>query len=413
MTPVTFHSPAPAGAWAQLRTAPHRLMFLAGAVQLVAIMAWWLATLLARLGVLALPALTTPQAWTHAFLAIYGLFPFFVFGFLLTVYPRWMGTAPVPALRYLTLFALLASGMLIHYLGMFSLRAIAALGVAVYLAGWLYGLWVLLGVYRGTPHKSRHELALNVALAAGAAGVALYAIALLADSALAYGASRALGLWLFLALTLFAVSHRMIPFFSQAVLINYPLVRPAWSLPLAGVCLTGHALLEGMGEARFLFLFDLPLAVVALQHTIKWNFRRSFEVRLLAILHLAFAWFGVAMALFAARSIGLLAGVTLYSEYAPLHALTIGFITGMAVAMVSRVTLGHSGRQLWADNLTWYSFLGVNATAVVRIAAEFAPSSAWLWVNALAAASWLVFLGAWVAHYAPIYLRPRADGRPG
>jgi uncharacterized protein involved in response to NO len=47
------------------------------------------------------------------------------------------------------------------------------------------------------------------------------------------------------------------------------------------------------------------------------------------------------------------------------------------------------------------------------VAAEFAPVLAGSWLNLLAVIAWLVFLGAWVAHYAPIYLKPRADSRPG
>jgi uncharacterized protein involved in response to NO len=324
-----------------------------------------------------------------------------------------MGGEPVARRHYAPLFLLLVGGMALYYVGLFSLRVVAGVGVLVYLAGWLYGLAMLLGIYRRARQKGRHELALNAALAAGAAGVALYAAALLADAPSAYTAARALGLWLFLGVALFSVAHRMIPFFSQAVLQNYPVVRAAWSLPLAAACLAGHALIEWLGEPRLLILTDLPLAVVALQHTVKWNFRRSFEVRLLAMLHVAFAWFGVAMALYALYSLTQLAGLAWLSERAPLHAYAVGFVVGMVVAMVSRVTLGHSGRQMWADNLTWYCFLGINATAVLRVAAELVPAAAWLGTNAVAAAAWLVFLIPWVLHYAPIYLKPRADGRPG
>jgi uncharacterized protein involved in response to NO len=410
---LPIEPPRAGNLWQAFSAAPHRMMFFAGALQVVAIIAWWLAALLARAGAVAFPATTVPETWAHGFLAVFGLFPFFVFGFLLTVYPRWMAGEPVAAGRYVPLFFLLAGGMLLFYIGLFSARAVAGAGVLVYLAGWVYGLSILLGVYRRAHHKGNHELALNTAMSAGAAGVALYAVALLAEAPLAYAAARAVGLWLFLGLTLFSVAHRMIPFFSQAVLANYPVVRAPRSLPLAAACLAGHAALEIAGRPQWLFLVDLPLAVVALQHTVKWNFRRSFEVRLLAMLHLAFAWFGLAMALYVVYSIAQLAGAAWVSERAPLHAYAIGFVTGMVMAMVSRVTLGHSGRQLWADNLTWYCFLGINVTALVRMAAEFVPAEHWTAANILAALCWLLFLVPWALHYAPIYLRPRPDGRPG
>jgi uncharacterized protein involved in response to NO len=404
---------APASRWQVFSAAPHRPLFLAGAAQLLLVMALWLGVLASRTAGLPFPVLSAPPAWVHAFLAIYGLFPFFVFGFLLTVYPRWMGGPPVATGRYVTIFALLVAGMALYYLGLITAGALVVAGVGVFTAGWILALVTLLAVYRASNRKGPHERALNFAMAAGALGLLAYGYALAAGSAQAFVVARALGLWLFLGATLFAVSHRMIPFFGQGALQNYPVVSPAWSLPLALVCLVGHALLEMAARPQWLFVFDLPLALVALQHSIRWDFRRSLTVRLLGMLHIAFAWFGVAMALYGARGVLLLAGIDAIPERAPLHALGIGFVTGMLVAMASRVTLGHSGRELWADNLTWYGFLGVNAVAVLRVAAEFAPTPAGAWLNLLAAAAWLVFLGAWVAHYAPIYLRPRADGRPG
>jgi uncharacterized protein involved in response to NO len=160
------------------------------------------------------------------------------------------------------------------------------------------------------------------------------------------------------------------------------------------------------------FLADLPLALTALQHSYVWQFRRSFHARLLAMLHIAFLWLGIGMSLYAAQSLVLLATGTDYLGRAPLHALGIGFLTSMIVAMASRVTLGHSGRALGTDSLTWAVLLGVNASAVLRIAAEFLLPVA-SWINLLAALVWLGALLPWVLHYLPMYLKPRVTQQPG
>ena len=65
--------------------------------------------------------------------------------------------------------------------------------------------------------------------------------------------------------------------------------------------------------------------------------------------------------------------------------LGIGFFTGMVVAMASRVTLGHSGRALEADDLTWYVLLGINIATLLRIVAEFSSGSVAGTLNVLAA----------------------------
>jgi uncharacterized protein involved in response to NO len=355
--------------WRVFSAAPHRMLFSGGAVQLTLTMALWLAELAARAAGAALP-FTQPSPRAHGFLMIYGLFPFFIFGFLLTVYPRWMTGAVVPAARYVPIFLLLAGGMLLFYPGLFVSRYVSLAGVLSYLTGWVLALYTLFGVYRRARARGSHELVLNLALTAGALGLSAYAYGLLTESAWAYRLARETGLWLLLVPVLFTVSHRMIPFFSGSVLAPYTPVRPSWSLPLMGICVVGHAALELSGLVGGTFVFDLPLAATAVHHTFRWNLRRSLEVRLLAMLHIAFAWLGIGLMLYALQSLALLAGLSPPAR-APLHALAIGFVAGMAVAMAARVTLGHSGRELTADALTWYAFLGVNVVALLRIAAEF------------------------------------------
>ena len=410
MTEITPMVAAPTR-WQIASAAPHRLFFLAGGIQLVLTMGLWLAVLLGRSGVAQLPLLALPPSWVHAFLTFYGLFSFFIFGFLLTVYPRWLNQAPVSRATFVSAFLPMATGVLIYYIGAVTSSTTAAVGGAVYAAGWLVACARLYQVYRSAA-PDPYVRTLNIALAIGWVGLIAYVIAIASDSVMAYRVFRILALWGFLTLMLFTVSHRMIPFFSQSALANYPLVRPAWSLPLTAFCLGGHGLLELIGRPEYLVLFDLPLAIVALQHTIAWNFRRSFEVKLLAMLHIAFAWFAVAMTLYAARGLLLRMGIDAIPPNAAQHALTIGFIAAMALAMVSRVTLGHSGRKLWADHLTWYSFLGVNLAALLRVLAEF-TTQAHTFFNIAAATVWVVCLLGWAAHYLPIYLTRRVDNRPG
>jgi len=409
----TGTSPTAHAGWEVFAAAPHRMLFLPGAAQAVLVMAFWLAQLLGRAGLVPLPSLVLASTWAHVFLMLFGLFPFFIFGFLLTVYPRWMNGPTVPASRYIAIFFLLAGGMILFYLGLFTFRPLLEFGLLLQLTGWGAGLHALLAVFRRAPKRGAHEAMLNLALLAGAAGILGFLHGVATDSGWSMLLAREFGLWLFLVPVVFVVSHRMIPFFSSTALSGYTAVRPAWSLPLLAVGVVGHATLEYLGHSQWLFLFDAPLLVMAIHHARLWKFRRSFEVRLLAMLHIAFLWFGIAMALYTIQSLVLLLGGAWILGRAPLHALGIGFITGMMVAMASRVTLGHSGRALAADDLTWRVLLGVNLTAVLRITAELAPGTAAGTLNILAAAGWLVALAPWAWRYAPMYLRPRADGKPG
>lgn len=384
------------------------MLFLAGAVQILLTLAWWLLELTTRATGFMPLATVMPATWGHAFLMVYGVFPFFIFGFLFTVYPRWLRAPVIDRHASVLAFALLFGGILLFTAGLVLDRRIVVLALLLFLAGWTGALTSLLRVYLNARERGMHERLLNLALAAGLVGVAVFLAAVLTGSARQFAFARELGLWLFLVPVVFLVSHRMIPFFSQSALLNYIMVRPAWGPPLMVACVTAHAGFELGGLPQWRFLADLPLAVAALHHSYVWQFQRSFHARLLAMLHIAFLWLGIAMALYAAQSLVLLATGTDYLGRAPLHALGIGFLASMIVAMASRVTLGHSGRALSADTLTWAVLLGVNASAVLRIAGEFVPQIG-SWLNLLAALLWLAALLPWVWRYLPMYLQPRAD----
>jgi uncharacterized protein involved in response to NO len=400
--------------WQVFTSAPHRVMFFAGALQTALVMLLWLAELLGR-AALWWPTLpmVLPSMLVHTFLMLYGVFPFFIFGFLLTVYPRWMGGPVVPTTRYIASFALLSCGMLLFYAGLFISRRLLVLALAAQLIGWGLVLYSLLAVYRQARNRGPHERLLNLALLTAMIGILCFLYGVVTGSGLAFQLARELGLWLFLLPVVFTVGHRMIPFFSQSALINYIMVRPSWGLPVMVVCAAAHVVLEVSGLTVWRFLADAPLAAAALHHSWVWQFRRSFHARLLAMLHIAFLWLGIGMTLYTVQSLVLFVTGTDLLGRAPLHALGIGFFTGMVVAMASRVTLGHSGRALEANDLTWRVLFGVNIAAVMRIVAEFLPGTLGNTFSVLAALTWLVSFLLWNWLYAPMYLYQRLDQKPG
>lgn len=393
-------------------------MLFAGMAQTVLVMVLWLAELLQRQAGTTLP-LTIPAIWAHAVLMLYGIFIFFIFGFLMTVYPRWMATPLVQRSCYVPTFLLLATGTLLFYLGLFVSARLVLAALFLYLLGWAWGYRGLLHVYRVSQRRNdrEHEMLLNVFLVTGWTGLAGFAVALAFDIPGLFAFTRTAGVWLFLVPVLFTVGHRMIPFFTSSALnpiAPYRMVRTQWALPVMAACVVGHAALELAGLARLTFITDTPLLALTLYHTFVWNLVRALPVRMLAMLHIAFLWLSVAVALFLVQSLVLFLTGNLILPRAPLHALGIGFFTALSVGMVTRVTLGHSGNPLIASNITWFSFIGINVVAIIRIASELPlPPTVNAMFNVAAAGGWLAVMLPWVAQYLPLFLRPRSDGQPG
>lgn len=395
---------------ALLAAAPHRLTFLLGALQAVATMAWWLAVLAGRVTGTALvpePAL----AGGHAGLMLYGLLPFFIFGFLFTALPNWLETGPVARRHYLATAIPMGLGALLLYPGLYwPPLAVVALGLL--LAGWAVGLAALLGRLRAPGiADTRHARAAWAAVLLGWFGAAALMARLAGAPASWLALANALGVWGFLTPLFLVVCHRMIPWFTSRVLDNYVMIRPYRPLWLMLAACLSHGALEVAGRPEWTWPADLALAVLAIRFTRQWGITRTFHVRLLAMLHIGFVWAALGFALFAADGLlrGLVPGGGL--GLAPLHALAIGFFATMLVAMAARVSLGHSGRKLEADGYTWALFWLVQGVAVVRMLPDLAGAPYGL--LAVAALLWLLVFLAWAWRYAPYYWRPRADGRPG
>ncbi len=402
--------------WKTFTAAPHRMMMFAGSLQLVLALLFWTAELLARYRGHSSLSITLPVSQAHGYLMLYGIFPYFVFGFLMTTYPRWMNGPLVAQSRYVASFLLMGAGSVLFYLGLFTHNVFVTAAVLLQFTGWSLGLRELYRVFRAAPAAEKtHERYLNVYLLLGAVGMLIFAFGIRSAHPLWMQSALTLGMWGFLLPLMLTVAHRMLPFFSSTVLKPYTVVQPDWFLPALPMLFAGHVACEVLALWHWRFLFDLPLAAMGLYLSVRWALLRSFEVRLLAILHLAFLWFGLGMALFAIDSLLLWCDCGLTLGRAPLHALGIGLIAGMTLAMASRVSLGHSGRPLVADSLVWLCCWGIHLSALVRIAADI-PLTMQLFglpTVLLAALIWLASVVPWTLRFAPIYLRPRVDGREG
>ena len=395
----------------QLAQAPHRLMFFIGASNLLLAMAWWAMWLAdARWQLFGLRQPQPYAGWLHAFVMQYQMLPSFMFGFLLTVFPRWMGLPDLERWRYLPVGLGLFGGQLATLLGAFGWQPGITVGALLTLGGWLAGIGHLLPMLwreRGTTWHARSCMA---AFALGLAGLLAWLGFLLTEAPLLAFASIKVGTFGLLLPVYMTVAHRMFPFFAGSVVEGYQPWRPLWLLALFWILVLGHLLLELVHAYGWLWLVDLPLLALLLLALWKW-WPRGKAPGILLVLFIGLAWLPVAIALYAFQSIAYeLTGSFLLGR-APAHALFVGFFGSVLVAMVTRVTQGHSGRALVMPKAAWFAFAAIQLVAVMRVFAEVMPDGlAW---QAAAAIGWVLAFLPWVARIGGIYLSPRVDGKPG
>ena len=396
--------------------APHRVMFFGGGVQTLLAMCLWAIDLGARHGGLYPPVgWPVPPVWLHAALMIYGVFSFFIFGFLMTALPKWVAMGPLPQPRYVPGFLLLVLGWGVFYAGLL-LPLLLPVGLVTVALGWAAGAWSLLGTVRNSmsDHKT-HAWVVLAALAAGMVGILVYAAGLVLDSAMLIRMAIETGLWLYLVPVFFTVTYRMLPFFSGSVVRGYLEYRsPALYWGILAACLL-HALAAALElPGGWWWLGDLAGAGAVAWLIWRWQIHKVFVSHLLAMHHLAGVWLALALLLYAAQGASAAFGFDAgWGGRAPLHALTVGYLGSILIGMATRVTLGHSGRLISSDVWAWRLFWMFQIVVLLRIGGEWASAPGItnpVWLSAL---GWLLVFGMWNRVHLAMYLKPRPDGRAG
>lgn len=416
-------NPAPARdwRWRALLLAPHRLGFFLAMVVLAAAGLWWALMQMQRSGAVPGLSFAVSPSIVHATVMTFGFMPLFFSGFLFTAGPKWLGVNGPPAIRLLAPLLAQAAGWLLWLAGSHVHAAFALSGLLLAMAGLAATailFWRL--VLASTASDRMHAKTVGAALMAGCASLAGVGFSVLLG---ADGAARLFvltGLWGFVVVVHLTVAHRMIPFFTSSAVPGVQAWGASWVLGLMLLAATFEAaagwfeaaLPDNAAWSLLRGALEICVGAVLIGLAFVWGLVQSLKIRLLAMLHLGFLWLGLGLVLGGASQLGGVVTGTALLPLASLHVLAIGSLGSLMLAMVTRVTCGHSGRALVADNIVWTLFWLLQAATLLRVAAAVPhwPAQLLLTTTALLWASLMV---VWALRYGSWYGRPRADGRPG
>jgi uncharacterized protein involved in response to NO len=370
-----------------LLSAGFRLFFLLSAIWACIGIPLWLVQ---YSGAAQLQTVLPPSAW-HAHEMVFGFAAATVAGFMLTAIPNWTGRMPVQGGP----LALLGLAWFVGRLGMLLSTDIGAWTACV--LDLLFPVAFLAVVAREIiVGRNWRNLPMLAAL-----GFLLLGNLLVHLEALGLAETAAFGNQLGIATLLMLISlvgGRIIPSFTRNWLAkNRPDIRaPApftWFdrivMALTAVALVAWLLLPG---AIVTSAVCLAAGLAQWARLVRWRGLATLREPLLWVLHLGYGWLGLGFCLLGWNGL---------PPFVALHALTVGAIGTMTLAVMTRATLGHTGRPLTAGPGTTAIYGLVTVAALCRLVAPFVGEH-YLMMLWLAGCAWSAAFGL----FAILYLRP-------
>ncbi|TPM92613.1 NnrS family protein [Mesorhizobium sp. B2-1-3A] len=375
-----------------------RPFFLLGSLQAAAAILLWLPLYYGKLETFST---FLPVDW-HIHELLFGYLPAVETGFLLTAIPNWTGRLPVQDLRLLMLVLLWVAG-----------RAAVFLSAET---GWLLSAVMdcsfLLAVVAAAATEiiaGRNWRNLKVLLPVTILFAANVMFHLEAHYQGASDMSRRLGLGAVVVLIMI-VGGRIIPSFTR----NWLARENPGRLPVSfGKFDIATIALSAVGLAAWTFFPEnvatgallIAAAVFNAVRLARWAGDRTPADPLVLILHIAFAFVPLGLALaglavFAPGAVPAVAGI---------HTLAVGAVACMTLAVMTRASLGHTGRELTASAGTRAIFAAIVIAAILRVVAAMAPAAAIL--LPISAAFWVAAFVGYAVLFGGMLVRPRRQAR--
>lgn len=380
-----------------------RPFFLFGGLFAIVVIALWIMTLH---GIQLLSPGHNLTYW-HAHEMLVGFATGAVAGFVLTAVATWTGRTPVqgPWLGVLVI-GWLAGRLAMCLTGRIPDVVVTVLDMAFPIL--LTGL-ATREIVGGASKRNYHIAGILGLLAAANLGYHIFSTGIFSTGS---GARVAVYLIMHLLLLLMTIiAGRIIPSFTA----NWLRARGATKLPTIyprlDTLVLALTLVAGVTDSfwsgtAIAGVFALAAAILHTVRFARWRTMATFSDPLLAILHFAYCWILLGYLLLALSAFGL--GVP---RVVALHALGMGGLGGMILAVATRVGLAHTGRPLRVRRLIVVAYGVFGLAVITRLAGPLFPSVYSVMLD-LSAGLWIVTFSLFLWVYAPMVVRPRVDGRP-
>lgn len=375
-----------------------RPFFLLAGLSALILMGQWL---LIYFGQIRAPYFANPAFW-HSHELLFGYTVAVIAGFLLTAVKNWTGRQTLSQVLLMLLVLLWLAGRLV----ITSAGVLPDLLVMIVDVAFL----PLLGVAIAVPLlRARQYPNLVIFLTVLSLMTLANILSHLSHAEIKPLAGSGIQLMYFLVMVLIAVmAGRVVPFFTERGLGDVKLTQFPLLERMAVLSLIVYAIATLLQWHDTVVMLVAGLALIAnVSRWLSWHHPRLWTVPMLWVLHLAYLW------LLLSLLFSLLARMGWVSPVVEVHAFTVGTLGMITLGMMTRVSQGHSGRDIAASRMTTLAFATLFVAAVFRVLGAIFAGSGYSLSIVITAAFWLLTFGLFVIEYMPILIRPRIDGRPG
>ncbi len=343
----------------------------------------------------------------HAHEMLFGFVAAAINGFLLTAVPKWTNTPSAKGNQLKLIFSLWIIGRIVFWLILFSDHPIFKLMLFLDLLLPIYQINRLGRLFIKANSKRNFIIVAILTILTIANLLVILDINNFTSGTAKIGFILAANT---LLMMIAIIAGRVTPNFTRGYLQgkNIPCtIRSFRFIEISSIALLAAIIIADLIAPHSLFSSIVALLAFSV-HLIRfsfWQSTKTLDNPILWVLHLGYIWFLATLFLKGSEYFFDLP----YSLY--LHALTVGTLGTFIIGIMSRASLGHTGRALQAKLIIVTAYILITLAAITRIITPFNYFDYNLGVN-ISSLFWVSAFTFFLWIYTPIFFRPRADGKP-
>jgi uncharacterized protein involved in response to NO len=346
----------------------------------------------------------------HAYAFIFVLFIQFFLGFLFVVFPRFLIQANIEPKVYMQQFFLYFVGSYTFLIALVFSSNLYFIGLILVFIAQILSFKTLYAIYQNSIVKDKYDTKwVLIGFATGLIAHAIFLVSLLdfSHSNILQQFAIHAGFYLFLFIIIFAISQRMIPFFTSMKVSGYKINKSKNLMEKVYGLLFLKLIVLTIGEPRLYFLADIPLFLFFTYELYKWKLPVFKTSAIMWVLFISLYWIPLGFFIASLESLSALFNWGIIFEKASLHTFAVGYFLTVLIGFGTRVVLGHSGQTPHADKIAIAMFIFIQLIVLVRLFASFSLNFSLdyiFWINHSALLLVLALL-AWSVKYLGILIK--------